>query len=193
MRITGHPTVRYPLVLLAVLAITLPAAAGKQPFVQGDDLPFEFRDLDGAWVSSADERFDGKVVFVDLWGTWCPPCVGEIPTLVDLQHRFEDDGLVIVAIAFESEDEETELRRERLRSFVEQNGINYLVLDGRAPRAESPQVIAGLENVRGFPVEILFDRDGRLVDVRNGFGYSRRWARKLERELIELLTPPTER
>ena len=132
------------------------------------------------------------MLLIDLWATWCSPCVGEIPTFIDLQQRFGEQGLVIVAIAFESEDEEEESRRERLRAFVDQQDINYLVLDGQVPR-DSDEPLPGLENVRGVPVEILIGRDGTLVAVRNGYGYSKRWARKLERELVELLAAPVSR
>ena len=79
-----------------------------------------------------------------------------------------------------------EKRRERLKAFVAEHDINYLVLDGRAPQ-DSDEALPGLRNVRGFPVEILIGRDGRPVDVRNSYGYSKRWARKLERELVRLL------
>jgi hypothetical protein len=64
-----------------------------------------------------------------------------------------------------------------------------LVLDGYAP-VDTDEALPGLKNVKGFPVEVLIDRNGDPVDVRNGYGYSKRWARKLERELIELLDAP---
>jgi len=181
------------LLLLLGLAVALgssPAAGGgKQPYLEGDELTFAFLDLDGRTVRSSDPAFQGKVLLVDLWGTWCPPCVDEIPTLVDLQERLGERGLIVVAIAFEDEDEDGGSRREMLRAFVEQHRINYLVLDGQAPQ-DADEALPDLKNVRGFPVEILIGRDGRPVDVRNGYGYSKRWARKLERELVELLDTP---
>jgi hypothetical protein len=115
--------------------------------------------------------------------------VGEIPTFVDLQERLGERGLVIVAIAFEDEDEEETGRRARPREFVERHEINYLVLDGQAPQ-DTDEGLPGLKNVRGLPVEILIDRNGDPVEVRNGYGYKKRWARKLERELVELLDAP---
>jgi thiol-disulfide isomerase/thioredoxin len=183
-----------PSALLLAAALAAPAlGGGKQPFVEGE-LTWSFVDLEGREVRSSDPQFRGKVLLIDLWGTWCPPCLEEIPTLVDLQQRLGERGLVIVGVAFESEDEEEQARRERLRAFVEQHGINYLVLDGQAP-VDTEESLPGLKNVKGFPVEILVDRNGDSVDVRNGYGYSRRWARKLERELAELLgaPPPAER
>jgi thiol-disulfide isomerase/thioredoxin len=179
--------------LLALLPIPLLGpgveAGRRDPYLEGDRLEFAFDDLDGKAVRSSDRGFEGKVLLVDLWGTWCAPCISEIPTLVDLQERLGAEGLVIVAIAFEEEEEEPETRRAYLREFVAEHGINYLVLDGQAPR-DSDEALPGLKNVRGFPVEILIGRDGRVVDIRNGYGYKKRWARKLQRELTELLQGP---
>lgn len=179
--------------LLSVVAA--PAMAAKQPTVDGERLKFRLPALDGERVGLNDDRFAGKVVLVELWGTWCPPCLTEIPTLVDLQTRYRDAGLRIVAIAFENEEEPAE-RTRRLREFVEERGINYLVLDGGTPETFE-KALPSMRGVRGFPVEILIDRSGRVVTARNGYGYKKRWARKLEREIRELLaadgrgSPPT--
>jgi thiol-disulfide isomerase/thioredoxin len=176
-------------VVFACVAVLIPGVgAGGRPTVDGDRLPFRLPDLDGRMVDSSDESLAGRVLLVDLWATWCPPCVTEIPTLVDLQERYGDRGFTIVAIAFEAE-ETAEERRRRLRDFVAENGINYLVLDGGAPDAFET-ALPGVDNVRGLPVEIVIDRDGRVSAVRHGYGYKKRWARKLEREIDELLGEP---
>ena len=189
MRWSSQSSRRIQGVLVLAVVLVLPVLAGdKQPYLEGE-LTFAFLDLEGRVVRSSDPEFRGKVLLIDLWATWCTPCLGEIPTLIDLQKRLGERDLVIVAIAFESEDEEEQSRRERLRAFVEHYGINYLVLDGRAPQ-DSPEALPGLKNVQGFPVEILIDRNGDPVDVRNGYKYTKRWARKLERELVELLDAP---
>lgn len=172
------------------LAMIAPAQAAKQPWVENDKIEFGLPDLDGRLVSSSDERFSGKVVLVDLWATWCSPCISEIPTLVDLQNRFGERGLIIVAIAFEAE-ERSDLRRQRLQEFVAERGINYLVLDGGPPE-DFDSVLPTVRNVRGFPVEILVDRTGRVVQARNGYGFKKSWARKLSRDIESLLAAPSE-
>jgi thiol-disulfide isomerase/thioredoxin len=98
-------------ILVLLLLIAPASAGGRDPFIEEDVFTFAFPDLEGRTVSSSDPEFRGKVLLVDLWGTWCPPCVSEIPTCVDLQQRFGDQGLTIVAIAFESSDEGSEARR----------------------------------------------------------------------------------
>ena len=181
-----------PLAALAIaLALTIPSTgAAKQPWVEDERLEFQLPDLDGRPVSSSDARFAGKTLLVDLWATWCPPCLSEIPTLIELQRQYGDRGLVIVAIAFEAE-ERADVRQERLREFVAKRDINYLVLDGGPPE-NFEAVLPAVRNVRGFPVEILVDRTGRVVTARNGYGFKKSWARKLTREIEALVARPSE-
>ncbi len=168
-----------------VLAAFSPAEAAKQPWVEGGKIEFRLPSLEGQLVDSSDARFAGKVVLVDLWATWCPPCISEIPTLVDLQRRFGERGLIIVAIAFEAE-EGPDLRREHLLEFIADQGINYLVLDGGPPE-DFESALPSVRDVRGFPVEILVDRTGRVTQARNGYGFKKSWARKLGRDIESLL------
>src|SRR5262249_59973090 len=87
---------------------------------------FELPDLDGKKVSLAD--YKGKVVIVDLWGTWCPPCREEIPHFVDLYRKYHASGLEIVGINYEmvAGDE----AREKVRKYVKENDIPYPCLIG---------------------------------------------------------------
>jgi len=177
-------------VLIALSAVMAVPAHGKDPIVQGGTLEFNLPELSGTLVSSADPRFSGNVLLIDLWATWCPPCITEIPTLVDLQAQYSDRGLVVVGIAFEAEDQGDE-RRARLRQFVENRGINYLVLDGGQP-GNFEAALPSVKNVRGFPVEILVDRSGGVVVSRNAYGFKKKWAAKLRREIEALLGTSTE-
>ena len=165
-----------------LLGGTVPAAS---PYVDGPALTYTLQDLDGHQVPFDDDRFEGKVVLVDLWGTWCPPCLTEIPTFVDLQDRYRDEGLVIVGISFERMDNVLK-RRALVRSYADRYGMNYLLLDGGTIRRIA-DALPTIRNIGGLPVEILIDRDGRVLRTRNGNGYSKKWARKLEKELRETL------
>lgn len=171
---------------LAVCISSLAAAGcASGPRVDGGRLDFEIPDLSGAEFSASDEVFSDKVLLVTLWGTWCPPCVSEIPVFNDLQARYGEDGLVVVAIAFDRNDNSPG-RQEELRNFVEQHQIGYLVLDGGSTASFS-ETLPMVKGVKGLPVEILIDRSGRVVDCRNGYGFSEEWAQGLQDRLKEVL------
>jgi thiol-disulfide isomerase/thioredoxin len=181
LNLKAHHVLIFAMVLMAAMA---PAAA-KQPSVVNNHLEFTLTDLDGEPVTSSDERFEGKVVLVDLWATWCPPCLTEVPTLIELQTEYESRGLIIVAIAFEDQDQ-PESRRRYLQEFVEKHNINYLVLDGGSPD-DFAAALPSIRDIKGLPVEILIDRNGRVVKAKNSTGYKKIWARKLKRDIEQLL------
>jgi len=172
---------------VAIALVVVATAAAKEPKVNGGRLVFELSDVEGNIVRSSDGALDGKVLYVTLWGTWCPPCVSEIPTLNELQARYSSQGLVVVGIAFEKE-ESPASRQETLRRFAEHHGIGYLVLDGGAI-SEFSAALPMLDDVKGLPVEILVDRSGLVTDCRNSYGHKKKWARNLEDRLRALLDP----
>jgi len=77
---------------------------------------WKLKDLDGKDVTS--EQFKGKVVVLDFWATWCPPCRGEIPGYVELQKKYGKDGLLIVGISMDDKGPEP------VKEFVQEQGIN---------------------------------------------------------------------
>src|SRR5262247_3734807 len=87
----------------------------KDPAALGD---FAVTDLEGRTISSSDLR--GKVVLVNFWATWCPPCRAEIPDLVKLQERYRDK-LVILGIS------EDEIPPEQVKAFAANMKVNYVV------------------------------------------------------------------
>ncbi len=161
------------------------ALYAKEPQVRGDRLVFTLSDLDGRIISSSDTLFEDKVLLVTLWGTWCPPCQSEVPTFINLQERYADDGLIVVGIAFER-DTLDHARKERLREFSQKHKINYLILDGGAT-SDFSTALPMVTDVEGLPIEIMIDRSGTVVISRNGYGYSKKWARDLEKEIEGLL------
>jgi thiol-disulfide isomerase/thioredoxin len=109
--------------------------------------------LDGRPLSSADWR--GKVVLVNFWATWCPPCRAEIPDLIALQEKYRDH-LVILGI---SEDEGSV---DGVKRFVAEHKINYpIVMSTPELRKIFPQVMA-------LPTTFVLDRDGNLTQKNVG-------------------------
>jgi peroxiredoxin len=114
---------------------------------------FTLTDIRGANVSLAD--FKGKVVILDFWATWCPPCKREIPDFIKLQDEYGSRGLQIVGIALD--------QPGKVRAFAQQNGMNYPVLLG------TDQIAALYGGIEGIPTTFIVDRKGDIVNRFVGF------------------------
>ena len=130
--------------------------------------PFEFtfRDVDGNVVSNTDSRFRGKVVLVNVTGSWCPNCHDETPFLAELYRKYRNAGLEIVALDFEEPEQLEELTR--LRAFVKHYGIECTVLVGGSPEQVNER-IPQLVNLNAWPTTVLVGRDGLVKDIHVGF------------------------
>jgi len=125
-------------------------------FAQNDPFDFDFKltDTDGKAIAMAD--FAGKVLIVDVWGTWCPPCLKEIPHFVALQRKFAEASLVIVGLNSERVPDQQQALK-LVQDFREQNGMNY-----RCALVNN-DTLQGIPEFVGFPTTMFFDRNG---DVR---------------------------
>ena len=113
---------------------------------------------DGSSFRLADLR--GKVVVVDFWATWCPPCVKQAPALVELGKRYSPRGLEIVGLTLNTRSDSAEVDR-----FVDRAGIGYTI--GYAGQKVSDAFLKGTEDGTGTaPIPQLFviARDGRVVE-----------------------------
>jgi thiol-disulfide isomerase/thioredoxin len=109
--------------------------------------PFTLTDLDGKTISFADLR--GKVVLVNFWATWCPPCRAEIPDLIKLQDKYRDK-LVVLGI---SEDEVTP---EEVKAFATAQKMNYPVA------MSTPEMSKIFKGVSALPTTFVIDPEGRI-------------------------------
>jgi peroxiredoxin len=126
-------------------------------------------DVDGRPVHSAD--FAGRVMVVDFWATWCPPCVKEVPGYVDLQRRYGERGLTVIGISLDRQGPEV------VREFMRRHGVNYPMVMG------DDAVVAAFGGVQAIPTTFVVDRAGRIVFSKVGYMP----ASELERRLVELL------
>jgi thiol-disulfide isomerase/thioredoxin len=119
---------------------------------------FEQRDLADQPISLSALR--GKIVIVDFWGTWCPPCRAEIPAFVALKEKYSAD-LEIVGLAYEREDDPTEAAK-LVTSFARKNKINYpCALGDEETKKMVPEF-------RGYPTTLFIDRNGKVRMVTVG-------------------------
>lgn len=153
------------------ISIRSPEARSSGPGVPtGEPAPvFALKDLDGNEINLTDQR--GKVVLVDFWATWCPPCLKELPHIQRFHEQYRDKGLVVLAIS-------TDQEKEKVRPFVEQHGYTFPVLfaDGKVESAYK---------VGGIPVVYLIDREGAVQFHQ--LGYSPGGEKRIEQQVEKLL------
>ena len=116
---------------------------------------WELTDLDGKSVRSTD--FKGKVVVLDFWATWCPPCRMEIPGFIALQKKYAVQGLTVVGVSVDQACLKT------VKSFAEKNSINYpIVLTDK----KTEDALGGID---GLPTTFIINRSGHIVKQHLGF------------------------
>jgi peroxiredoxin len=108
---------------------------------------FTLSDLHGKEWHLKDLR--GKVVLVNFWATWCPPCRKEMPDLEALYEKYKDQGLIILAIS----DEEA----AKVSPFIAERKISYPVM------LDPGRKVNELFQVEGIPKSFVYDRDGKMV------------------------------
>ena len=151
---------------------------GKSPLkapteVTGADTtaPFHFEapDLEGKLISEKDPRFRGKVVLVEVFGTWCPTCHESAPVLVNLYRKYHARGFEIVGLAYEVTGD-TAVDGKLVRRYREKFGIPYpLLLAGINDVESAGETLPQLRGFTSFPTTIFLGRDGKVRRVHAGF------------------------
>ena len=155
--------------VMAVICAAACVSGCLRATVQDDVLGFALADLDGNRVSLSDERFEGKVVLVELWGTWCPPCLVQMPYLIRWQETYRDRGFEIVALEFAAFLTASKKEYEKsLKKSLEAAGVNYTVIQA-GETTDVGDVLPQLRNFQGFPTSIFIGRDGLVKHMKSGF------------------------
>ncbi len=163
---------RLALVLLLVAGISIGSAILGQRWLasraqveagpeggaaQLETLPdFRLPDLDGQEVASA--AWAGKVLVVNYWATWCPPCLQEMPVLSSAQEALGGRGLQVVGIAID--------RDSDVKAFLAKRPVSYPILIGNPKAVELARQLGNRS--QGLPFTVIFDRQGRRVFSRTG-------------------------
>lgn len=116
--------------------------------------PWTMKGIDGKNYSL--DQFQGKVIIIDFWDTWCPPCIKGIPDLIELYDEYEKEGLVVVGAAMGREGE------AKVKSFASSKGMDYPVT------IATPQVIGAHGGIRSIPTAFVIDKKGRLRAMHVG-------------------------
>lgn len=125
---------------------------------------FELPDLQGK--PRRIEEWDGKVVLVNFWAAWCPPCRREMPGFIELQEQYGDKGLQIVGVAIDE--------HQAVEDFADTLGVNYPVLIGQREASRIAREYG--DSMGALPYSVLLDREGKIRFIRPG---------ELKRETLE--------
>ncbi len=138
-----------PLFLLFSFACNNEVGAGpKAP-------DFSLENLKGEKVTLKEYR--GKVVLLDFWATWCPPCRYSIPGMVKMQEKYKDKGLVVLGISM---DDPRKADNKYIREFCEKYEVNYVVLRSDENVVKSYFGNGGV----AIPTVFVIDREGKVKE-----------------------------
>ena len=144
------------MVLLSIFSIAILFACGKTSEKKNPNPGFDFNlpDLNGKIISLED--FKGKVLIINFWATWCPPCEEEIPKLNQLHKRYKNEGLVVIGIALDKDS------LNLVEPFVREKRIGYPILMG------NEQVLRDMEDFSGVPTTLIVDQKGNIKKKYDG-------------------------
>lgn len=105
------------------------------------------------------DEWKGKVVVINFWATWCPPCRREIPTIIALQDELGDKGVQFVGVAVDS--------TKRVRQYVNEHNIdNYPTLQGESAGLDFSIALGNRRSI--LPYTVIVDRNGEIIDRHTG-------------------------
>ena len=146
------------IVMLFVLAVAMATGCTDKsapPEVSASS-DFTLQDMSGQTVKLSDNK--GKVVLLEFWATWCPPCRESVPGLEKLHRAYKDKGLVVLAVSVD------EGGWDEVRSFIALQGITYRVLKGTND-------VSVQYKVRSIPMTLLLNKEGKITKRYLGGGY----------------------
>ena len=138
--------------------VTVAAATCRYDAKERRIIDFQLPDLDGKATRFQD--LDADFVLIDFWGTWCKPCIGSIPHLVDLQKQYNAKTLRVVGVATEHNATPAE-QAQRVEQVARSLGVNYPLLLSEADGRPCP--LQEALHIDAYPTMILVDRSGRIL------------------------------
>ena len=131
---------------LAALTVISLFCAGRESASQAPD--FKLMGLDGQTLNLS--QFEGQVLVLNFWATWCPPCRAEIPDFIDVYNEYMDKGLAMIGISLD------QMSDEELAPFVSDYGLTYPVALG------TEQMVDDYKPGKYIPATIIVDKKGRI-------------------------------
>jgi cytochrome c biogenesis protein CcmG/thiol:disulfide interchange protein DsbE len=141
-------SISIPLILLTLILHVLPGCySNSRPARIGTAAPdFTVRDSDRTVTLS---QLKGQIVVLNFWATWCPPCIEEMPSLVQMQQRMKAKGITVLAVSIDVDE-------NAYREFLKQHGVNLLTV--RDPEQKTPTLYGTFK----WPETYIIDRNGTV-------------------------------
>ena len=139
-----------PMILVAGLGFFLLSCNARSEIAPA----WSLKDLDGKTVQLSD--FKGKVVILNFWATWCPPCVAEIPDFITVQKEYGDKGVVVIGLSVDS------VQPSEVAAFVKKAGINYPIV------MCTDKIADAYKTEEGVPWTFFVAPDGKLAATHQG-------------------------
>ena len=140
--------------LLGILFAAITFAFAPATAVPQETPQFELKDINGRTVRLSD--YQGKVVLINFWATWCPPCRAEMPELVKLQREHGKEGLQIIGITYPPE------KKSRVLRFAKSLKVNYPIALG------TTELKSRYSSEDTLPLTVVIDRNGKVKDIISG-------------------------
>lgn len=134
-----------------------------------DRIAFSFPDLEGKMTTLNDEKYKGKIVILQILGTWCPNCMDETRFLAEWYNKNRSQGVEIIGLAYEIKPE-FEYARDRVLTMKEKLDIPYdFLIAGTSSTKSASESLPMLNKVMSFPTSIIIDRKGEVRRIHTGF------------------------
>lgn len=101
-------------------------------------------------------NYKGKVIILDFWASWCPPCKAEIPSFIELYKKYKEQGLAIIGIALSDE-------KYNIQAFAKNFKINYPIAMG------NEKIVRDYGGIRGLPTTFIIDKEGNIREKFIGY------------------------
>lgn len=151
-------------------AATLPPPESLTYLKKGyDKLEFSFPNPTGKLVSLQDDRFRGKVVIVQILGTWCPNCVDETVFLADWYSKNKGREVEIIGLAYEQKDDFA-YASNRVKALQKKLNVTYpILIAGVSEKSKASQTLPALNSIIAFPTTLFIGKDGKVKYIHTGF------------------------
>jgi len=134
-----------------------------------DGVDFSFPDLNGNAVSPNDSKYQGKVLVLQIFGTWCPNCMDETRFFADWYSKQDNEQVEIIGLAYESKDD-FEYAKSRVLKMKEKLNVPYdFVIAGTSSKQKASESLPMLSQVLSFPTTIFIDKKGEVRKIHTGF------------------------